>query len=157
VAPPSPSRLHCRFCFALLAAGLLVLLSTPARGQDGFPRPYVVDVELQTSEQLRQTLVRAEQLLVEGVASQEGDAAVTFVLHGPVIRDLLRENYLANKSMVDLAASLSAMGVISVKACRTWMGANQVDERQLQPFIETVSFGPGEVQRLVDEENYLYF
>jgi len=118
---------------------------------------YVADIELQTTEEFRQTLIRAEQLLVEGVAPQGGEAAVTFVLHGPVIKDLLRENYLANKDVVDLAASLSALGVVSIKACRTWMGGQSVDEGELQPFVETVSYGPGEVRRLVKEESYIYF
>ncbi len=130
-------------------------MAVPAQDESD-PR-FVADIELQTVDELHETLSRAEQLLVQGVALQDGDAAVTFVLHGPVIRGLLRDNYLANKPMVDLAASLSALGVISIKACRTWMSSHRVDERQLQPFVETVSFGPGEVQRLVKEENYLYF
>jgi intracellular sulfur oxidation DsrE/DsrF family protein len=128
-----------------------------APAQEASPRRFVADIELQTAGELHQTLIRAEQLLVEGVAVQGGDVAVTFILHGPVIRDLLRDNYLDNKPMVDLAASLSALGVISVKACRTWMSSHRVDAGQLQPFVETVSFGPGEVQRLVQEENYLHF
>lgn len=118
---------------------------------------YVVDIELETVEDLRQLLERAEQLLAQGRVAVEGQAAVTFVLHGPVVRSLLRQNYLANKRTVDLAASLSALGVVDLKACRTWMGGNRVDETQLQPFVQTVAFGPGEVRRLVREQGYIYF
>jgi hypothetical protein len=118
---------------------------------------YVADIELQTVEEFRQLLERAEQLLLEGAVSQGDTAEVTFVLHGPVVRNLLRQNYLANKKTVDLAASLSAMGVIEVKACRTWMGGHGVNEEDLQPFVETVAYGPGEVLRLAKEKNYIYF
>jgi len=118
---------------------------------------YVVDIELQTIEDLQQLLERAEQLLIAGQVPAADEAAVIFVLHGPVLRSLIRENYLGNKRTVDLAASLSALGMIDIKACRTWMGSNNVAESELQPFVETVSYGPGEVQRLVRERNYLYF
>ena len=82
---------------------------------------------------------------------------MTFVLHGPVLRNLLRQNYLDNKRLVDMAASLSAMGVIDVKACRAWMGSNSISEADLQPFIETVAYGPATVEMLLKERKYLYF
>ena len=119
---------------------------------------FVVDIELQTVEEFHELLQRAEKLLLEGLIPQNDDVPkVTFVLHGPVVRNLLRQNYLDNKQTVDMAASLSALGVIDVKACRTWMGMNSVNEADLQPFIETVSYGPAEVQLLVNEKNYIYF
>lgn len=52
-----------------------------------------------------------------GTTLPRGEAKVTLVLHGPVLKSLLRENYLQNKNLVDQAASLSALGVIDVKAC----------------------------------------
>ena len=116
-----------------------------------------VDIELQTIEEFRQLLERAEQLLLEGAVPQDGVAKVTFVLHGPVVNNLLRRNYLDNKRTVDLAASLSAMDVIDVKACLTWMGGSGVSEGELQPFIETVAYGPAEVQGLIEEKAYIYF
>ena len=61
------------------------------------------------------------------------------------------------KEMVNLAASLSAMEVIDVKACSTWMARNSISPADLQPFIETVAYGPAEVERLLKEKNYLYF
>ena len=118
---------------------------------------YVADIELQTVEEFRQLLERAEQLLLEGAVRRDDMPEVTFILHGSVVRSLLRQNYQDNKRTVDMAASLSAMGVIDVKACRTWMGGNSVNEEDLQPFVETVAYGPGEVQRLLQEKNYIYF
>ena len=145
------------FLAALLGTALAILIHLPAAAQGAPGERFVVDIELQTTDEFNAILTRAEQLLVQGVAPQDGGAAVTFVLHGPVIRDLLRPNYLDNKDMVDLAASLSALRVVSIKACRAWMGSNNVDEGELQPFVETVSYGPAEARRLVNEESYIYF
>ena len=138
---------------------LALLLTAVARAEEPVDsrQLFVADFELQSTEQFRETLRRAEQLMVKGVAPQDGEARVTFVLHGPVIRNLLRENYLENKELVDLAASLSALDVIEIKACQTWMGSHRVDEAQLQPFVGTVPYGAAEVERLVREEDYIYF
>lgn len=138
---------------------LCILLSLAVSGQDRAPYSdgYVADIELETSAEFLQLLRRARKLLVDGVATQEGGAKVAFVLHGPVIEDLLRQNYLANRELVDLAASLTALQVVDIKACQTWMGSNGVNERDLQPFVQTVSFAPGEVRRLREENSYLDF
>ena len=118
---------------------------------------YVVDIELQTIDDLRQLLERTNQLMLEGKLSSDEEPAVVFVLHGPVLRNLLRTNYLDNKTTVDQAASLSALGVVDMRACRTWLTGNDVDEQDLQPFIQTVSYGPAEIERLMKERNYIYF
>ena len=138
---------------------LCVLLALAVSAQQESPAEtrYVADIELETSAEFLALLNRARQLLVEGVAAQEGDAKVTFVLHGPVITDLLRQNYTQNREIVDLAASLTALQVIDIKACQTWMGANGVNQEDLQPFVDTVSFAPGEVRRLTVEKSYLDF
>lgn len=118
---------------------------------------YLAAIELHTTAELHEVLTRADQLLIEGVALQGSPAAVTFILHGPEVRSLLRQNYLQNKATVDLAARLSALGVVEIMACKTWMGGNSVAVEDLQPFVGTVEYGPGEITRLVDEEDYLYF
>jgi intracellular sulfur oxidation DsrE/DsrF family protein len=117
---------------------------------------YVADIELQTDADLGDLLKRAEQLLVDGELSQQ-DSALVLVLHGPVLHSLLRPNYASSKTLVNQAASLSALGVLEVKACRTWMGANGVNESQLQPFVKVVSYGADEVTRLVEQEGYIAF
>jgi intracellular sulfur oxidation DsrE/DsrF family protein len=118
---------------------------------------FVADIELQTSGQFIALLERSEQLLLAGVPLPQEGAPVTFVLHGPVLESLLRDNYLENKRLVDLSAALSALGVIEVKACNAWMEAAGLEPAQLQPFVEPVPYGPGLVERLVTEENYRYF
>ena len=118
---------------------------------------YVANIELHTTAELHSVLERAEQLLLQGRAPQTNPATVTFILHGPEVTSLLRKNYLQHKATVDLAARLSALGVVEIKACETWMGGNSVLPEDLQPFVGTVSYGPEEVLRLADEEGYLYF
>ena len=136
---------------------LVSLLSPLAFSQDNATTRYVADIELQTEADLDEILSRAEQLLVQGEVAQGETAAVTLVLHGPVLRALLKPNYLKSKKTVDLAASLSALGIVEFKACRSWLGENELDESQLQPFVSTVSFGPAEVGRLVREQGYIDF
>lgn len=118
---------------------------------------FVAAIELHTTVELHAVLERADQLLVDGVALQSQPASVTFVLHGPEVRSLLRQNYLEHKATVDLAARLSALGVVDIKACETWMGGNGVNPDNLQPFVGTVNYGPREVSRLVEEEGYIFF
>lgn len=139
-----------------LLLGTLLTFAAMAQETSSDDERYVVDIELQTVTEFRQLLERAEQLLLAGVVLQDDVPKVTFVLHGPVVRNLLRQNYLDNKRTVDLAASLTAMGVIDVKACLTWMGGNGVEEADLQPFVETVAYGPAEVRRL-KQQSYIYF
>lgn len=146
------SRLVCLVCLSMA-----MVLTAYAQDMQSDEARYVADIELQTTAEFGDLLRRASQLLAEGVAAQDGLATITFVLHGPVVRDLLRQNYLANREVVDLAASLSALQVVQIKACQTWMGSNGVNEADLQPFVETVSFAPGEVQRLLVEKNYIRF
>lgn len=125
------------------------------------PAYYVADIELHTTDEFIQVLDRAEQLLLEDDPRPRGDAQddaiVTLVLHGPVLNSLLRENYRQNKALVDQAASLSALEVIDVKACKSWMAHHELDPERLHPFIEVVAYGPAEIERLVKERGYLYF
>ena len=148
----------------LILLGRLLLLSSMVWGAAGFSEEpaldrsrYLADIEFQTAEEFSGMLQRAEQLLVEGMASQDGAARITFLVHGPGVSILLRQNYLENKETVDLAARLTALGVVDIKACQTWMGGRGIDSAQLQPFVETVPYAPRELDRLVKDQNYIYF
>lgn len=118
---------------------------------------YVADIALETPEEFIELLDRAEQLMLAGVNIPRDEAQVTFVLHGPVLNTLLRENYLENRRVVDLAAALSAMQVIELQACRTWMGSKGLEDSQLLPFVKTVDYAPKAVRALVEEEDRIYF
>ena len=132
------------------------LMGWPAQAEEARTQ-YLADIELHTAAEFRSVLLRAEQLLESGALSLNTPVPVTFVLHGPEVRILLRQNYLANKSTVDLAASLSALGVVTIKACETWLGGNSITVGELQPFVGTVPYGAAEINRLIEEQNYLYF
>jgi hypothetical protein len=118
---------------------------------------YLADIELETSAEFVELLNRASQLLGDGVVDQDGLAKVAFVLHGPVILDFLRQNYMSRRAVVDLAASLTALQVVEIKVCRSWMDLHGVNEDDLQPFVETVSLGRREVERLRLDKQYLDF
>ncbi len=135
-----------------LAANTIVAQDSPAQYQN-----FVADIELQSADQFLELLDRAEQLMLAGVVTPGSGPKVTLVLHGPVVRTLLRDNYRDNKPLVDKAASLSALEVIDVKACATWMTINGVNPGNLQPFIEIVPYGSAEVQRLLNEHLYRKF
>ena len=159
VAPPSlynPIALR-RLASLLWLVSLLWALPATAQEPDSGGVRYVADIELQNSRQLTELLQRASQLLLDGVAAQDGIPKVSFVLHGPVIRDLLKQNYVGNLQMVNLAASLSALQIVEIKVCRTWMGWNDVEEADLQPFVIPVNLAGSEVKRLREEKNYLDF
>jgi intracellular sulfur oxidation DsrE/DsrF family protein len=118
---------------------------------------YLAEFELHTAQEMQAFLLRAEQLMIDGAIPLDGEPRVAFVLHGPEVRVLLRKNYLQNKAVVDKAAALSALGVVEIKACRTWMGGDGIDPAELQFFVETVPYGPSEARRLIEQENYISF
>jgi intracellular sulfur oxidation DsrE/DsrF family protein len=118
---------------------------------------YLVAIELHTEDELLQALQRSEQLLDEGILNRHSPAPVRFVLHGPAAKILLLQNYTRYKGTVDLAARLSAFGVVDIKVCETWMGGNRVNPEELPPFVGTVPYGPREIRRLMKEQDYIYF
>ncbi len=113
-------------------------------------------IQLNSPSELKSALERAEVLYQEGKIRKD-DNPVAFVLHGPEVSVFLKQNYSANQTLVDLAAKLSALNVIDVKVCQTRLGMLEQTESDLAPFVGTVPFGPAEVSRLVNDEEYIYF
>jgi uncharacterized protein len=143
-----------------LAAFALLLMCALVTADDTYLDPeqrYLAEIELHTADEMQAILQRTEALLLEGVIPLDGEPRVAFVLHGPEVDILLRQNYLANKPVVDLAASLSALGVVEIKACEAWMGSKGINAGQLQPFVETVPYGPAEERDLMEQQNYVRF
>ena len=143
--------------FFLLSYALLLGAVVNTQAQTSTEPRYLVAIELHTQAELMQALRRSEQLLNEGILSQHSPSPVQFVLHGPEARILLLENYSRYKETVDLAARLSAFGVVDLKVCETWMGGNRVDVEQLPAFVGTVPYGPAEKRRLMEDQEYIYF
>lgn len=146
-----------RFRLFIVLLGLLLALPVMAQDSQSSVAGYVADIELQTEEDLIELLSRAEVLFLDGTLSQDDGATLTLVLHGPVLRSLMRDSYRDSKQMVDQAATLSALGVVRIQACRSWMGSNGLSEAGLQPFVGVVSYGPNEVDRLIRDEGYIVF
>ena len=143
----------------LAVVSLLLAVAWPAGAQttDTAGQRYLAEIEVHTADEMLSILRRTEDLLQQGAIPLDGDPRVAFVLHGPEVYVLLRQNYFDNKEVVDRAASLSALGVVEIMACETWMGSKGIDPDELQPFVATVPYGPAEERRLVKEENYLRF
>ena len=156
-APRSQSRNVFSAC--LLLASSLLFVPVSMLGQEPVPFrpdvPYVADIQVHTAQELAGLMDRADQLLASG--QFQGGPPVSFVLHGEEARVFMRASYAQHKMLIDLAASLTALGVVNIRVCETWMGSQSLDPAGLQPFVGTVPNGMREVSRLREEENYLAF
>lgn len=117
---------------------------------------YVARIELNDPAEVGAALARAEQLYLDG-GLETGVPPIAFVLHGPEVKIFLKENYQQYKSIVDLAARLSAFNVVDIKVCDTRRRAMGILENPLYPFVGTVRLGVAEVDRLVTQEKYEFF
>ena len=138
---------------------LLACVLVPAFAQEASEPPlYVADVTLESAEELTSLLERAETLLLEGARPPSGsEPRVSFVLHGPVLENLVRDAYLDNKQLVDQAAAMSALEFIEIKACRTWIRSNGLTPEEFHPFLDMVELGAAEVTDLVENKGRIYF
>lgn len=117
---------------------------------------YLARVEQNNPEDVRRALLKAEQYYLHHDLSPDLPP-VTFVLHGPEVAIFFRENYARYKVTVDLAAKLSAFNVVDIKICRTRLRFLEVEAATLFPFVETVPFGPQEIERLTHKQGFVYF
>lgn len=143
---------------AWLLCLLVVSLSAPvSRAEAPDERRYLAEIELHTEAELLAALQRSQALFDAGELKLHSDQPVRLVLHGPEVFALLLQNYQQHKQTVDLAARLSAFGIVDVKVCETWMRGVKVNPEELPPFIGTVPYAPAEEKRLLDEEGYIWF
>ncbi len=123
---------------------------------EGAAGGYLARLHTSSPVELEAALVRAEELFFSASAGGEFEP-VAFVLHGPEVAVFFKDNYRQYKRIVDLAARLSAFEVLEIKVCETRMGVLGRNKSVLQPFVDTVPFGPREIDRLLDDEHYVYF
>lgn len=130
---------------------------SPVHSEDLAEAPgYLARLELNTPQELHSALLRAEMLFLDGSLQGQLPPA-TMVVHGPEVAVFFKQEYPQNKTLVDLAARLSAFGVVDILVCETRMGVMGRSPLELFPFVGTVPFGPDEEQRLITEESFLYF
>lgn len=134
---------------SLVSAQSNPLSSTNAEG-------YVARILSDSPQEVADALARAEKLYSEGQLPA-GANPISIILHGPEVEIFFKDNYDEYKKIVDLAARLSAFGVVDVRVCETQSGIMGRSRSSIHSFIGTVPFGPTEVQRLLDQRNYVYF
>ena len=110
---------------------------------------YVIDVTVQSAEELSVVLERAENLRELFDPSQHGRIAI--VLHGNELELFQKQNYQTNQSLVERARLLDQDSIIDIKACQSMMQALQIEQNELPAFIEQVPFAPHEIRRLEQE------
>jgi uncharacterized protein len=137
--------------FALHSNGLI-----EAERQE-VPAGYLGRIELGDPAAVEGALARAERFYFKESANKETYSPVVLVIHGSEVGIFFKENYEMYKSIVDLAARLSAFNVIDIRVCETSARGLGLDLKTLFPFVDTVVYGPAEVVRLIDVEKYQYF
>ena len=117
---------------------------------------YLVRIEKNNPQEVERALHKAEQYYLDN-GMNPALPVIAFVLHGPEVEIFFRDNYARYKSIVDLAARLSALKVVDIKVCRTRLRFLEADTANLYPFVGSVPFGPAEIERLTSVEKYVYF
>lgn len=126
------------------------------RMSPSYPQGFLALLNQRSPEDVEQALLRAEQLFLQNNASAN-IPPIALVVHGPEVAIFFRENYAQYKTIVDLAARLSALQVVDLTVCETRMGVLGRNKSELLPFVSTVPFGPAEEQRLLNKKNYRHF
>lgn len=142
----------CVFVFIFCSSFVFAQSGTESPNQNG----YLARILNNSPEEVADALKRAEMLYLEGKLPADANP-IAIVLHGPEVEIFFKDKYDEYKNIVDLAAKLSAFGVVDVRVCETQSGIMGRSRSSIHPFIGTVPFGPTEVKRLLDQQNYVYF
>ena len=111
---------------------------------------FVADINVHTVEELEVLFARIEQILDRPRGADE-PPLISVVLHGPEVEFFALQNYQEYKDVVDHAAKLSALGAVDISICRTQMRVRGIEPDQVPAFLIQVPYGPGEVERLVND------
>lgn len=157
VVPPS---LFKRYLFVLLFSCLcgssFATFAQAVAPEPANPNGYLARILNDSPEEVADALKRAEALYLDG-RLPGGANPISIVLHGPEVEIFFKDNYEEYKNIVDLAARLSAFGVVDVRVCETQTGILGRSRSSVHSFIGTVPFGPTEIKRLLNQQNYVYF
>ena len=161
VAVALHSLFSCLLAALRYACTLAVLLLSPVAFSQDLPVSpndggYLARILNDSPKEVADALKRAEKLYLDGKLPENANP-IAIVLHGPEVEIFFKDKYEEYKNIVDLAARLSAFGVVDVRVCETQTGIMGRARSSIHPFIGTVPFGPTEVKRLLDQQNYVYF
>jgi hypothetical protein len=109
----------------------------------------VADISVHTEEDLDILFTRVEQILDHPRSKNEAPL-VSIVLHGPEVEFFAVQNYEKYKGIVDRAAKLSAFGAVDISICQTQMQNLGIATEQIPSFLRQIPYGPGEVERLLE-------
>ena len=144
-----------RRAVAVLAVFFYLQFPVHAEPRDEFAPEspgYVFGVTVNTVEQLDVILDRADSLRELFDPDQHGRIAI--VLHGNEWQLFQKENYTANRSIVERARQLDQENIIDIKACQTMMRVLEIEQSELPDFIEQVPLAPVEIRRLRVEHGF---
>lgn len=122
---------------------------------------YLARINLDKADQVYEALQRAEAYFQKKQQSNANLSPavppIAFVIYGPDVGIFFKQNYTDFKPIVDLAARLSALEVIDIKVCQVSYEREGLDKSTLFPFVTTVPFGPEEISRLLEDQQYEFF
>ena len=122
---------------------------------------YLARINLDKADQVYEALQRAEAYFQKKQQSNSklspAVPPIAFVIYGPDVGIFFKQNYTDFKPIVDLAARLSALEVIDIKVCQVSYEREGLDKSTLFPFVTTVPFGPEEISRLLEDQQYEFF
>jgi len=121
-----------------------------------YPPGFLARIDQNSPKEVEQALKRAEELYF----SQPDPLSIptlSFVIHGPEVEIFVRDNYKKYKNINDLAARLTALGIINLRVCETRLSSLNHSKSSLFPFVGTVKLGPKEERRLIKKEKFKYF
>lgn len=127
------------------------------QAEESVPDTFLARIELDDPDAVVGALERAERFYFKESANLEKYSPIVLVIHGSEVCIFYKENYDIYKAVVDLAARLSAFNVVDIRVCETSAKGLGLDLDTLFPFVDTVTYGPAEVVRLIEVEKYRYF
>jgi intracellular sulfur oxidation DsrE/DsrF family protein len=140
-------KLCCQLDISKLPATvrLLAVLATAFIPASAIAEPYYLEVSPADQGDLANLFDALEDTIT---ADPDSLDPVVVVLHGIEAASFTRDNYTANKHLVDRAALLDSQRRIDVRMCETWMNENGIQRSDLPAFIDTVPYAPEELERL---------
>ncbi len=140
-----------------MAGGFIPHADVEGHAEGHEPAGYLGRIELDDPEAVAGALRRAEMLYHSADMSEKTLPPVVMVIHGSEVSIFFKENYSKYKSIVDLAAKLTAFQVIDIRVCEASARGLGLDIQTRFPFVGTVPYGPTEITRLIEVEKYVYF